>query len=180
MKRVLMLCVAAMFLGCGEDEPDSCVRDGGSNLVINGDLSSGLECLFVNQAGQLGRGFSLSEDHPPQTQAPALRVVNETAGNLIYDTQLISQQFLLESGKSYRVSFWARADEARTVDVWVQACCDVSIQFFQERINLTTEWQQVERTFTAGTTVNDAYFEIQFGEVSTSPVYVDDMVVEPM
>ncbi len=50
--------------------------------------------------------------------------------------------------------------------------------FFHERLSLTTDWQQFQRSFTANDNSDIGYLEFQLGEVSTSPVYIDDVLMD--
>ena len=135
---------------------------------------------FTQETGIVVRPVFDSEAGKTTGLVNRIRAENDAIGNMIYGTQMVSDRFSLTSGTSYRTAVYLRADEARTVDVWVQACCEETIHFFNERVNVTTEWTLFDRSFTAEQSSDEVFFEIQFGEVSIAPVYVDGIVVEAL
>lgn len=148
------------------------------NLVVNGTFDSEFQCWVANGQGQERVNFEISDEAPPGGSAPSMLARNDRVGNSTYDTQLLTDgRFRVEAGQTVDVSFMAKAEEERTVWVWVQECCDPSVPVGNEVVTIGTDWAEVSTSFTAGETAGEAYFEIQFGEVSTAGVWVDDIVV---
>jgi len=110
-------------------------------------------------------------DFPPGGRAPSLKVSNPTLGNDIFAIELGQQQLTFIAGRTYTLSFWAKASAARTLRAFVQSVDLVRVT--HEDIAITTEWTRYELAFEASTTMWNAMVNMQLAEVSTATLWID-------
>jgi hypothetical protein len=95
-------------------------------------------------------------DQPgPQPDAPAIALQVSTRAENTSDQELQFPDLTIQPGQIYTLSFWARADAARTlnVDVSNQGPPQWNQVGYQETLQLTPEWQQIHRVFRASETI---------------------------
>jgi hypothetical protein len=95
-------------------------------------------------------------DQPgPQPDSPAIALQVSTRAENTSDQELHFPDLTIEPGQIYTLSFWARADAARTlnVDVSNQGPPQWNQVGYQETLQLTPEWQQIHRVFRASETI---------------------------
>jgi len=162
-------------LGCAPQECDEQQGTEAGNLVLDPHFDQGALCWYASQAGEENRGFSTSDDVPATGDAPSLMATNDAAGDALR-TQLISAYMPLEDGKSYDVSFYARAEAERPVHVYVQQCCETTHKWLDHDETIGISWSRYSYTFDSDWTSDQAYFEIQMGQVAGT-LWVDDVEV---
>ncbi len=166
---------AAVFLDGVELSPsvNPCVPAGG-NLLADGDFDFGMTCWVAHGRGAREGGFSVDADHATGESAPSLRAENDVTGNNLWDTQLFQTGIPLSAGVTYQLSYWLRAQAARTVVVLVHEFQrSPGAMHHYETVDVTNQWQRFEREFTVNADAPDSMVEFQFGEASTLPVWVD-------
>lgn len=101
-------------------------------------------------------------------------VVSQSSGT---DWHVAVQQWnrRVVAGKSYNVSFWAKADAPRPLTVGMQkGGPDWRGYGLWDRVQLSTTWERYTVSFVASETANDALFQLFFGE-TTGTVWVDNV-----
>ncbi|MFN8416336.1 MAG: endo-1,4-beta-xylanase [Cytophagaceae bacterium] len=145
----------------------------GSNLLNNGEFDLGTQSWDIqNNSGANGTMTVVTNANMSGTNA--LRVCATNAGTATWHVQ-VRQNAPFEAGKQYEVSFMAKADAARTMEVAIQMEGDPWTSYFGQTQNLTTVNQTF--TYTFSPTVTDATAKLKFylGN-STTCVTIDNVV----
>jgi len=154
----------------------SLLGDGELDVVAASEGSWESPCWYAWGPGGWLDTFSVdANDAPPGGSPPSLRVTNPTLGNDIFAIELGQQQLTFIAGRSYTLSFWAKAGAVRTLRAFVQSVGLVRVT--HEDVALTTEWTHYEVNFNATTTMWNAMINIQLGEVSTAAVWLDGFLL---
>ena len=141
-------------------------------MVAAADGSWQSPCWYAWGPGGWLDSFTVdASEFPPGGKAPSLKVQNPTLGNDIYTIELGQQQLTLVAGRSYTLSFWAKASAARTLRAFIQSVDLVRVT--HEDVAITTAWARYELTFTATTTMWNAMVNMQLAEVSTAALWLD-------
>ena len=91
--------------------------------------------------------------------------------------QLLQHNLSLAVGKTYTISFWARAGSNRTMYVVLQNYSgNNGVIYFGKQISITTTWQQYTFTFTATTNDTDAYFGFNLANYIGND-YIDNVFI---
>ena len=154
---------------------DSLLGDGGLGVVAASAGSWQSPCWYAFGPGGWRDGFASDNDVPPGGSAPSLKVTNPTLDNDIFAVELGQQQVSLIAGKSYVLSFWAKAQTARTIRVFVQSVDLERVHHVD--LPITTTWTRYEVPFSATETMWNAMVNFQLGEVSTAPLWLDDIAL---
>src|SRR5688572_16737628 len=146
------------------------------NLILNPEFDSGTASWSLGNWGGaastwsvvIGAGLSGSN---------AARVLISNPGTATFHVQL-RQPLPITAGRIYTITFRARANAARTMNVVIQQLNDPWTTYWTSpTINLTTTAQTFgPYTFTAGTTDATTLFEFYLGG-NASSVYLDQVVV---
>ncbi|NIK69720.1 carbohydrate binding domain-containing protein [Paenibacillus sp. BK720] len=107
------------------------------------------------------------------SKGKAAKITIDNAGTEIYSVQLTQMPVFLQKGKKYKVTYEAKADEARTMMSKVNQFEKNWKNYSGEQYgNLTTEWQAYEYTFDMlESTDNNARFEFNLGK-NAAAVYI--------
>jgi len=102
--------------------------------------------------------------------------VNVTAlPDLNWKIDLEQDNLPLIAGESYQVTFWARADQTRTLTISSQGGApDYTYYGLSQQFSLGTTWALYTATFSAPVTANDGRLEFWFGD-GTGQVWIDDV-----
>ncbi|MFN8415547.1 MAG: endo-1,4-beta-xylanase [Cytophagaceae bacterium] len=144
-----------------------------TNILTNGEFDSGtLNWDIQNNSGANGTMTVVTNANMSGTNA--LRICATNAGTANWHVQ-VRQNAPFVAGKQYEVSFMAKADAARTMDIGIQMEGDPWTSYFGQTQNLTTVNQTF--TYTFSPTVTDASAKLKFyvGN-STSCVTIDNVV----
>lgn len=160
-----------------EEEPDNLVNNGDFSYKIVNDQGSMPNEWWIWQASQYGISSA---------KVASYGVVDGIAFIELADTGTESwhlqfnQWVKLRKGNSYIVSFKARADIPRTINVKLVQTGAPYGQFFAETVDLTTEWQTFTFEYThpeKGDPVVNLSFEL--GKDVPTTIYFDDIVIAP-
>lgn len=150
------------------------------NLIFNGDfaeaeeLNDDVNWKFLLFGG--GKGAAEIRDG-------MMVVTSEAEGTEEYSVQLVQPELPMLQGKSYRVTFDARADEARRMIVCVSAPTAGWIRYLPDTsLELTTDWQTYTYEFKM---INrddpNGRLEYNMGKQgSTAAIYIKNVRVEEM
>lgn len=131
---------------------------------------------FGSGAGQWRYLQAQGGDGNASVKNGAICVETKNAGSVDYSVQVVQGEIPLRKGSSYTFSFDARADEARKISAAFKEQVAWTA-FFQQTVNLTTEKQHFEYTFTVnGDGDDNARLEYNFGAFgSTAAVYIENV-----
>jgi len=148
----------------------------GDEMLVNGTFSNTLSPWYLENHDNLAT-YTLEPDGGPKG-GPALRVdINNTA--VSYYVKVSQSKLSCEKGMPYTVSFWAKADEERTVMFYMDKAYGDDRTLARSDISLTTDW----RHFTVTLTPNDSDDNVRFGfsnlEAQTGSVWFADVSMKP-
>ena len=128
-------------------------------LINNGEFDNGTTgWALQNNGGATGTMTGVTNGNLSGTNS--LRICpSATPGTLEWHVQ-VSQTTPIVSGKTYTISFMAKADAARQISVSIQELASPYTTYFTQTVNLTTTAQTF--TFTYDATVIDASALIKF------------------
>ncbi len=132
--------------------------EGDGNMITNGQFDMGTTAwdLQINA----GAAATLEAVTGAGMSGPkAIRICPENAGTENWHIQL-RQLVPISNGKKYSISFLAKADQNRTIDVAIQHDADPYTTHFEEHVTLTDEVQTFEFEFTS--TEDDALATLKF------------------
>ena len=113
----------------------------GAEMLPNGDFGKGAETWSTEQQGT-GRATTVVGDDGPQGQK-AVRVSVTQGDETGWHVQFYSSPVDYEKGKTCTLTFWAKAQPARRVNVNIHSTRDPWHQLgFSDNFDLTTEWKQ--------------------------------------
>jgi len=147
------------------------------NYIYNGDLSSEEDYgdmenwSFFTANG--GEGSA-------ETKDGAIAVSISNTGSVDYSIQLVQASLPVLTGHTYRVSFDARADEARDFNFAVTGPNEGYIRYLQDtKVNVDSDWQTYTYEFTvSGKDDNNGRVEFNMGNASDATVYITNVRYE--
>jgi len=144
-----------------------------TNLLLNGGFEKGAN-YWRTSSLPAGAEFRLTTDAVYAGSHAAFVNVKKAGANA-WDVQLSQDSSVLETGKQYRVSLWAKTDGANpTISIAVINPNDFT-PFGNRTIQLTHEWARYEMTFTVPS--NGAVtFNIDMGK-NTGGFYFDEIAL---
>ncbi|MBD0257857.1 MAG: endo-1,4-beta-xylanase [Cytophagales bacterium] len=138
------------------------------NLLPNGGFESDLANWFTQASSPAAATFSVVTGDAPQGNK-ALKVDVVTAGPNPWSVQAINDNWLAETGKTYTLTFYAKAAAAGSTFKVIQ-----QNQTYAEKIfTLTTAWQKYDWTFTA----QEASLQLKFHFPNAGIFFIDNLVI---
>ena len=144
------------------------------NFVGNGEFDFGTNGWYLYQ--QTGNSANFTIDSTTQLLgANSAKVDITTASGTDWHIQLAQQFKTIETGKSYTLSFDAKATANRNITAQVQEISDPFASYFVQTVPLTMTAQHFTYTFTANAT-NISNVQILFSlGASSQTVYIDNV-----
>lgn len=137
----------------------------GTNLLRNGDFSSGLTSWNMEQHDTARAGFTRTYDFT--NSQPSARIVVTNIGTASWHIQFNQAGLRITNGYTYTISFWAKSSPATNFDAsLMQAHADWLNSGYGQGITLTTNWQRLTNTFQANMT--DSNVRVNFGGMGLS------------
>ncbi|MFA6692794.1 MAG: immunoglobulin-like domain-containing protein [Acholeplasmataceae bacterium] len=142
--------------------------------IVNGDFSDPLEAPWGQWAGEGGANTTTIVD--------GVLVYDVTAvGSLTYSNQFSQVDRIVETGKIYQVSFKAKADNVRPLQVQLEDRSNYTL-YWNTIANLTTNWVTYTYAFEVTLpTISTGKLGFFAGNVGTTSVptkiYLDDIVI---
>ena len=119
----------------------------GQEMISNGNYASGLDGWYLEQHGGAQASATQSTSAPPG-YTRSVRIQVTTPGTQSWHVQWNQPGLAVEGGQLYTLSFWARADTNRQMNVVVaMAHSPWSALGPWISVPLTTSWQRFEYTF---------------------------------
>jgi len=147
-----------------------------TNLLQNGSFeSSGASWLspwiFRNTGGSIG------QDATTKAHGFSSAKVNVTAASTSYHlVQLRQSGKALAAGKTYAVTFWAKASAARNIEVALQGAASPFPTYFKRSPAVTTSWQQYTLLYTATASNQNTQLNFDLAR-ATGQVWLDDVTL---
>jgi endoglucanase len=125
----------------------------------NGDFSKGLTYWQ----------YSWANLYPLITTDSSFYIQTYSVNAYSYQAQVRQNNLRIENGKSYHLSFNAKADATRDIDVGIAMAGDPWTNYFGTTVSLATEWQSYSFDFTMTETTDTAsliYFNFGTSDIS--------------
>ncbi len=143
------------------------------NLVQNWSYELGTTDWFLQKKGSANGTFTATNATSTHGAYSAQIVVTTTTSNL-QDLELATYGVPVSAGKTYTLSFWAKASGNRTMDAIVQNGNDPYTLYTRKTASLTSSWQQYTYTFQPTETTDNALVGFQVA-TATGTVWIDDV-----
>jgi beta-glucanase (GH16 family) len=125
-----------------------------SNRVLNGSFETAASPnSFPDWSFSVRPGVAatLAQDHESHTEGVAAARVDITQAHPVdWYAQLSQSGLPLSLGKSYQISFWARATAPRSISVVLQRDSAPWTEYFYSNVGLSSEWQQYSFPYISG------------------------------
>ncbi|MDF2698928.1 MAG: hypothetical protein K0Q49_484 [Haloplasmataceae bacterium] len=143
----------------------------------------------ITGAKFLNPNFDDNELAPWNTSGSTATVVDGVAvvvvtsiGNDYWAAQFEQVNLMIEEGKTYRISFKAKADEARSIEGMVEDPANGYRKYGRQILNVTTEWATYSVDINVDTaTITTAKFGVMMGKVDANSkpttLYFDDFAI---
>jgi GH35 family endo-1,4-beta-xylanase len=141
-----------------------------TELLSNGEFDNSTTGWTL-QNNSTGVGTMSVVTTAAQSGTNTLKLCPTTPGTADWHVQ-VQQPVPVVLGKSYEISFMAKADAARTMTVGEQQNSSPYRMYYSSSVSLTTTNQTFTYSFTADTTDAGAVFKFLVGNISTC-VYID-------
>jgi mannan endo-1,4-beta-mannosidase len=146
-----------------------------ANLVKNSELDNGTESWYWMQSGDADGRMSVMSD-AGLSGTNALKVSFANSGSDPWNAQ-VNQDFPIQSGKTYTISFMARADAPRSMSLILQQSAAPYSAYWYKEVNLATTAETFgPYTFTCNDTDPAAVFRFNLGG-DANGVYIDKVVI---
>ena len=144
------------------------------NLLINNSFENGLAPWnFYAQSPAAGTATTTKTTKQDGTAAAQI-VIAKTSPDL-WRAQLTQGNLSLLAGKSYKVTFWAKASKNTTMQTVVQQVGGNWTVYSSQNVSLTTNWKQFTYTFKPATTSID---QLAFNMAKTqATIWLDDVSI---
>lgn len=145
------------------------------NLVTNGEFDNGTTGWTL-QLNNSTVGTMTQSTTGAMSGTNSLRICPTTAGNADWNVQ-VSQTVGIVIGKTYEISYMAKAEGARTITTAIQQAASPYKTYLAEQISLTTANEPFTHTFTSDTTDATALIKFFVGN-NTSCLNIDKVVIK--
>lgn len=145
------------------------------NMVSNGEFDNGTTDWTLQLNNSTTGTMTVATD-ANMSGTNSLRICPTSAGDADWNVQ-VSQTVGIESGKTYEISYLAKADAARTITTAIQEAADPYTIYLGEQVNLTTTSQLFTHTYTATNTDATALIKFFLG-ANTACVNIDNVVMK--
>ncbi len=146
----------------------TCILIQAQNLIGNGGFENGLNQWFTQASDGTNASFSIVTDDVTEGLR-ALKVDVITPGANPWNVQAINDAWASESGKTYTLSFYAKATAASSQFKVIQQ----NTTYAEQIISPTTSWQKYEWTFTA----QEAALELKFHFPAAGTFFIDNISI---
>jgi hypothetical protein len=160
---------------------DTTLQTTGTNIIINGDFSSGTDGW--SSWGATGYSLDLTANGQEYISSPAsLQVECISTGTSIGSLQLIKKgELTIEAGKEYQLAFYARATTEFAIGaLYIHKATSPYTNYGTFEVSrpvISTTWAEHKIKFTATHSATDASFRIYLGNSlpAGQSLYLDDI-----
>jgi uncharacterized repeat protein (TIGR02543 family) len=146
-----------------------------SNLLVDGGFENGLtDWSFIVNTQDKQAQATLSLDTSTSAEgSTSARIDVISAGTADWHVDLEQPNVSLAAGKTYQLTFWARADRARSITVNSQGGAPNYPNYgLNDHISIGTAWQTYSASFIAPVTATDSRIQFFVGDVAGN-VWID-------
>ncbi len=146
-----------------------------TNMLLNPSFENDLDNWQFNLWGD-GTGSWNATTSNPWDGSKCIQVTTTTSPAVadIWEVNIRQRDHTIQAGKTYNVSFHARADGGNTMRYEVYVEEGSYRDYVDSWVTLYDHWSKYEQTFTADTTSNELTFIAQFGEYQGN-YYIDQV-----
>nr|CAA88008.1 laminarinase [Thermotoga neapolitana] len=153
------------------------INNGTFDEPIVNDQANNPDEWFIWQAGDYGISGARVSDYGVTDGYAYITI--EDSGTDTWHIQF-NQWIGLYKGKTYTISFRAKADTPRPINVKILQNHDPWINYFAQTVNLTTEWQTFTFTYTHPDDADEVVqISFELGKEAPTTIYFDDVSVSP-
>jgi hypothetical protein len=138
------------------------VRDS-NEMLVNGNFADGIANWILEETGATGKADVVKEGPDGKN---ALRMKALTVGENTWGLQIYQTGMSVKKDKPYVLKFWAKSDPAGSITVNCMQNHEPWDHQTQEKIQLSTEWQQMTFKFVAAW--DDDNVRISFTDLATA------------
>jgi len=144
-----------------------------SNLLQNGSFEGGVAPWFLNVISPASGSLLSAANVAVNGNSSATINVNTSAPQSWY-VQFRQDNLSLIAGKTYVVTFWAKANKRLKINYTLQQMYSPYTAFFNKSINLSTKWQKYSYTYNA--TANNSNILLGFNLANTkASIWIDNV-----
>lgn len=149
--------------------------DIGESLITNFEFDNGTEGWYWLQSGNANGSMSIVEG-AGLSGTNALKVNLDNGGEYSWNAQ-VNHVLPIESGKTYNISFMAKADEARPMEIIIQQNSGSYTAYWYKAVEVTNTVSVFgPYSFTCSVTDPEAVLRFNLGGNNT-PVYIDRVLI---
>jgi len=155
--------------------PSPCAPDQGS-LVADGGFGAGLACWQFNWNREARAAWAEPVAvAPPGGLAPSLLVGHTPGTDQVHEVSLRQPGKVIQAGRWYRLSYWARAASARTMRaaVWKDGTV-----FTYHEDPIDTTWRHFVHDFRTTEGASDVAVELHLADPTGATMWLDDLRLE--
>lgn len=149
----------------------------GKNLISNGSFehydwkTPGMEDWTEVEIGSDFTVTQITDDVRTGDAATYIDIITPTAD--FWRSQFFQRDLSFTAGTEYTISFWAKGEFDRTINVVAQNDVDPFTEYTNQTLSITTQWQQHSVTFTPSESITTGKIGILFGGDHPS-IWLDD------
>jgi carbohydrate binding protein with CBM4/9 domain len=147
-----------------------------TNLIQNPSFESGKASWSLSTTSPAVATFttttSTKEDGASSAQVAITKLGSPSSSSSI---QLKQTALSMTAGKTYTVTFWAKASTTRSMQSVIQLTASPNSLYGSKLVSLTTTWQQFSYTFTPTVSQTNVYIGFNMNYTGTGTVWVDNV-----
>jgi hypothetical protein len=170
------ICQPEICTNLTDDDDDSLIdcNDPDCWKIINREFDEGNTGWELYN--QNGAASTRTVDNTSQLSGKnAMRINISTATGTNWHIQFLQQNVLLETGKTYQVSFSARSTANRTIGVFTDLGASPWTTYFSQNVNLTSAAQTFTFTYTQNATTSIGRLGFNLGQFNQT-VWIDNVI----
>ena len=153
------------------------IENGAFDKPIVNDQAGKPNEWFIWEAGHYGISGARVEKYGVKDGYAYIKLAN--SGTATWHIQF-NQWIGLKRGKTYTISFKAKADAPRPINVKILQNHDPWANYFVKTVDLTTKWQTYSFTYTHPEDADEVVqISFELGHNVPTTIYFDDIVIEP-
>lgn len=159
-------------------QPTVTVGSSSTNILQNGSFEDSTlsPWYFSTTGGTSGSAEIDSITHSDGNNAAMIYIRRGDAQN-VWNIQFGQADVGLTQGRTYTITFWAKASRARTGQLYIQLDAEPWTEYFVQDFSIGTDWQHYTYTFVVPTSVADAEFNFNLGQ-ARGYIWLDDVVMQ--
>ncbi|MDD2823059.1 MAG: carbohydrate binding domain-containing protein [Candidatus Daviesbacteria bacterium] len=145
----------------------------GLNLLKNGSFEEGVAPWFLNVTPPAAGSLLSATNTAIDGRSSATVNINSNASQSWY-VQFRQDNLSLLAGKSYTLTFWAKADKRLKIDYALQQMESPYTVYFGKSINLSTKWQKYSYFYNATANLSNVFLGFNLASTKAS-IWIDNV-----